>query len=173
MMFDKIFRGYRIVSKSSTLSLNKELEEEINIGFFTDYMSTKKRFRTVGDSITLQWISDGRVKLVLPENGVSENSMQLKGFLDWYERFNDPSMEKVIERLKGYGFTDITEDEELKTELQNILTRFTEQQETLTSPEEELLEEIRKYDSGNCKLSQLKQYLGEHSEAFSDFKKRI
>ena len=173
MMFDKIFRGYRIVSKSSTLSLRKELEEEINIGFFTDYMSTKKRFRTVGDSITLQWIKDGEIKLVLPENGVSENSMQLKGFLDWYEKFNDPSMEKVIERLKGYGFTDITADEELKSELQKILAQFTDHQETLTSSEEELLEEIRKYDSGNCKLSQLKQYLEEHNEAFSDLKKRI
>ncbi|MBO1264509.1 hypothetical protein J3A84_05575 [Proteiniclasticum sp. SCR006] len=173
MMFDKIFRGYRIVSKSSTLSLSKELVEEINIGFFTDFMSTKKQFRSVGDAITLQWIKDGGIKLVLPENGVSENSMQLKGFLDWYERFNDPSMEKVIERLKGYGFTDITEDEELKTELQNVVNHFDDQQENLSGDENDLLTEIRKYDSGNCKLSQLKQYLEDHNEAFSNLKKRI
>ena len=173
MMFDKIFRGYRRWSRSSNVALESNLLEEINIGFFTDYMSTKTQFRAVGDSITVKWYRNGEVKLILPENGVSENSMQLKGFLDWYKRFNDPSMEKVIERLKGYGFTDITEDEELKTELQKILTHFTDHQETLTSSEEKLLEEIRKYDTGNLKLSQLKQSIEEHNEAFSDFKKRI
>lgn len=173
MMFDKIFRGYRRWSRSSNVALESNLLEEINIGFFTDYMSTKTQFRAVGDSITVKWYRNGEVKLILPQNGVSENSMQLKGFMDWYDRFNDPSMEKVIERLKGYGFTDITEDEELKTALQNILTHFTDHQETLTSSEEELLEEIRKYDTGNLKLSQLKQFLEEHNEAFSDLKKRI
>jgi len=172
MMFDKIFRGYRRWSRSSNVALESNLLEEINIGFFTDYMSTKTQFRAVGDSITVKWYRNGEVKLILPENGVSENSMQLKGFLDWYKRFNDPSMEKVIERLKGYGFTDITEDEALKTELQKILAQFTDHQETLTSSEEELLEEIRKYDTGNLKLSQLKQYLEDHNEAFSDLKKR-
>lgn len=173
MMFDKIFRGYRRWSRSSNVALESNLLEEINIGFFTDYMSTKTQFRAVGDSITVKWYRNGEVKLILPENGVSENSMQLKGFLDWYERFNDPSMEKVIERLKGYGFTDITEDEELKTALQKILAQFTDQEETLAGDENDLLAEIRKYDSGNCKLSQLKQYLEEHDEAFSDLKKRI
>ena len=173
MMFDKIFRGYRRWSRSSNVALESNLLEEINIGFFTDYMSTKTQFRAVGDSITVKWYRNGEVKLILPENGVSENSMQLKGFMDWYDRFNDPSIEKVVERLKGYGFTDITEDEELKTALQNILTHFTDHQETLTSSEEELLEEIRKYDNGNLKLSQLKQYIEEHDEAFSDLKKRI
>ena len=173
MMFDKIFRGYRRWSRSSNVALESNLLEEINIGFFTDYMSTKTQFRAVGDSITVKWYRNGEVKLILPENGVSENSMQLKGFMDWYDRFNDPSIEKVVERLKGYGFTDITEDEELKTALQNILTHFTDHQETLTSSEEELLEEIRKYDNGNLKLSQLKQYIEEHNEAFSDLKKRI
>lgn len=173
MMFDKIFRGYRRWSRSSNVALESNLLEEINIGFFTDYMSTKTQFRAVGDSITVKWYRNGEVKLILPQNGVSENSMQLKGFMDWYDRFNDPSIEKVVERLKGYGFTDITEDEELKTALQNILTHFTDHQETLTSSEEELLEEIRKYDTGNLKLSQLKQYLEEHDEAFSDLKKRI
>ena len=160
MMFDKIFRGYRRWSRSSNVALESNLLEEINIGFFTDYMSTKTQFRVVGDSITVKWYRNGEVKLILPENGVSENSMQLKGFLDWYDRFNDPSIEKVVERLKGYGFTDITEDEELKTEFQKILTHFTDQQETLSSSDEKLLEEIRKYDTGNLKLSQLKQYLG-------------
>lgn len=173
MMFDKIFRGYRRWSSSSNVALESNLLEEIKIGFFTDYMSTKTQFRAVGDSIDVKWYRNGEVKLILPENGVSENSMQLKGFLDWYERFNDPSMDKVIERLKGYGFTDITEDEELKTELQNMLTHFTDQQENLSGDENDLLAEIRKYDSGNCKLSQLKQYLEEHDEAFSDLKKRI
>lgn len=173
MMFDKIFRGYRRWSRSSNVALESNLLEEINIGFFTDYMSTKTQFRAVGDSITVKWYRNGEVKLILPQNGVSENSMQLKGFMDWYDRFNDPSIEKVVERLKGYGFTDITEDEALKTELQKILAQFTDHQETLTSSEEELLEEIRKYDTGNLKLSQLKQYIEEHNEAFSDFKKRI
>lgn len=172
MMFDKIFRGYRRWSRSSNVALESNLLEEINIGFFTDYMSTKTQFRAVGDSITVKWYRNGEVKLILPENGVSENSMQLKGFMDWYDRFNDPSIEKVVERLKGYGFTDITEDEELKTELQKILAQFTDHQETLTSSEEELLEEIRKYDNGNLKLSQLKQYIEDHNEAFSDLKKR-
>ena len=172
MMFDKIFRGYRRWSRSSNVALESNLLEEINIGFFTDYMSTKTQFRAVGDSITVKWYRNGEVKLILPENGVSENSMQLKGCMDWYDRFNDPSIEKVVERLKGYGFTDITEDEELKTELQKILAQFTDHQETLTSSEEELLEEIRKYDNGNLKLSQLKQYIEDHNEAFSDLKKR-
>lgn len=173
MMFDKIFRGYRRWSRSSNVALESNLLEEINIGFFTDYMSTKTQFRAVGDSITVKWYRNGEVKLILPENGVSENSMQLKGFMDWYDRFNDPSIEKVVERLKGYGFTDITEDEELKTALQNILTHFTDHQETVTSSDEKLLDEIRKYDTGNLKLSQLKQYIEEHNEAFSDLKKRI
>lgn len=172
MMFDKIFRGYRRWSRSSNVALESNLLEEINIGFFTDYMSTKTQFRAVGDSITVKWYRNGEVKLILPENGVSENSMQLKGFMDWYDRFNDPSIEKVVERLKGYGFTDITEDEELKTALQNILTHFTDHQETVTSSDEKLLDEIRKYDTGNLKLSQLKQYLEDHNEAFSDLKKR-
>lgn len=172
MMFDKIFRGYRRWSRSSNVALESNLLEEINIGFFTDYMSTKTQFRAVGDSITVKWYRNGEVKLILPENGVSENSMQLKGFMDWYERFNNPSIEKVVERLKGYGFTDITEDEELKTALQNILTHFTDHQETVTSSDEKLLNEIRKYDTGNLKLSQLKQYLEDHNEAFSDLKKR-
>lgn len=172
MMFDKIFRGYRRWSRSSNVALESNLLEEINIGFFTDYMSTKTQFRAVGDSITVKWYRNGEVKLILPENGVSENSMQLKGFMDWYDRFNDPSIEKVVERLKGYGFTDITEDEELKTALQNILTHFTDHQETVTSSDEKLLNEIRKYDTGNLKLSQLKQYLEDHNEAFSDLKKR-
>lgn len=172
MMFDKIFRGYRLASKSSSIALYRDLLEEVTIGFFTDYMSTKTQFRAVGDSITVKWYRNGEVKLILPENGVSENSMQLKGFMDWYDRFNDPSIEKVIERLKGYGFTDITVDEELKTALQKILTHFTDQQETLSSSDEKLLDEIRKYDTGNLKLSQLKQYLEDHNEAFSDLKKR-
>lgn len=172
MMFDKIFRGYRRWSRSSNVALESNLLEEINIGFFTDYMSTKTQFRAVGDSITVKWYRNGEVKLILPENGVSENSMQLKGFMDWYDRFNDPSIEKVVERLKGYGFTDITEDEELKTALQNILTHFTDHQETVTSSDKKLLDEIRKYDTGNLKLSQLKQYLEDHNEAFSDLKKR-
>lgn len=172
MMFDKIFRGYRRWSRSPNVALESNLLEEINIGFFTDYMSTKTQFRAVGDSITVKWYRNGEVKLILPENGVSENSMQLKGFMDWYDRFNDPSIEKVVERLKGYGFTDITEDEELKTALQNILTHFTDHQETVTSSDEKLLNEIRKYDTGNLKLSQLKQYLEDHNEAFSDLKKR-
>ncbi|MFH5836521.1 hypothetical protein ACHAL6_10640 [Proteiniclasticum sp. C24MP] len=173
MMFDKIFRGYRLVSRSSSVALDIDVVEELNIGFFTDYMSTKTQFRAVGESITVKWYRNGEVKMILPENGVSENSMQLKGFLDWYARFNDPSMEKVIERLKGYGFTDITEDEELKTDLQKVLKHFTDSQEELPDLESELLEEIRKYDSGNCKLSQLKQYLEAHNDTFSDLKKII
>lgn len=173
MMFDKIFRGYRLVSRSSSVILGSDLLEEIHIGFFTDYMSAKNQFRAVGDSITVKWYRNGEIKLILPENGVSENSMQLKGFLDWYERFSDPSIEKVIERLKGYGFTVITEDEELKIDLQKALNHFTDIHEELHGPESELLEEIRKYDSGNCKLSQLKQYMEVHEEVFSNLKKRL
>ena len=166
MMFDKIFRGYRIVSKSSTISLSEELVEEINIGFYTDYMSSKNHFRNVGDSITVKWSKNGNTTLILPEQGVSENSMQLKGFLDWYKRFTNPTIEKVIERLAGYGFTDITEDELLKSDLQKLLGNYSEQKENFAATENEMINEIEKYDTGHSKLSQLKQYIENHNATF-------
>lgn len=174
MMFDKIFRGYRVVSKSPVLSLKNGLAEEINVGFYTDYMSTKTQFRNVGESITLQWTNDGATKMILPEAGVSENSMQLKGFLDWYGRFENPTVEKVIERLAGYGFMDITEDEALKSDLQQILSNYTEDKAAnLSASENEMIEEIAKYNAGNLKLSQLKHYFSDKTNVFSDLKNRI
>ena len=167
MMFDKIFRGYRVVSKSSTLPLSKELMEEINIGFYTDYMSSKTQFRSVGDSLTIQWSKDGFTTLVLPEQGVSANSMQLKGFLDWYNRFDNPTIEKVIERLIGYGFTDITEDEKLKSDLQKLVHHPINGKDEMDTPVSDMIHEIEKYDTGNLKLSQLKQYIGDHNDAFT------
>lgn len=174
MMFDKIFRGYRVVSKSPVLSLKNGLAEEINIGFYTDYMSTKTQFRNVGESITLQWAQDGTTRMILPEAGVSENSMQLKGFLDWYGRFTSPTVDKVIERLAGYGFMDITEDEALKSDLQKILAYYTtDKTENISAPENEMVLEIIKYNDGNLKLSQLKHYFSDKSNIFSDLKNKI
>ncbi len=173
-MFDKIFRGYRVVSRSSVLSLKSGLAEEINVGFYTDYMSTKTQFRNVGESITLQWTQDGVSKIILPDAGVSENSMQLKGFLDWYGRFENPTVDKAIERLAGYGFIDITEDEALKSDLQNLLAYYTEDKtENLSASEKEMIEEIAKYNAGNLKLSQLKHYFSDKTTIFSDLKNRI
>ena len=174
MMFDKIFRGYRVVSKSPVLSLKNGLAEEINIGFYTDYMSPKTKFRNVGESITIQWDLHNNTKLILPESGISENSMQLKGFLDWYERFNNPTTQKVIERLIGYGFVDITEDEAFKSDLQQILSNYTEDKAAnLSASENEMIEEIAKYNAGNLKLSQLKHYFSDKTNVFSDLKNRI
>ena len=174
MMFDKIFRGYRVVSKSPVLSLKSGLAEEINIGFYTDYMSTKTQFRNVGESITLQWTEDGATKMILPEAGVSENSMQLKGFLDWYGRFSSPTVEKVIERLAGYGFMDITEDEALKSDLQKLLATYSQDKyESLSASEAEMIDEIVKYNDGNLKLSQLKHYFSDKTNIFSELRNRI
>jgi len=168
-MFDKIFRGYRIVSKSTVVSLSTNLTEEINIGFYTDYMSPKTKFRNVGESITIQWDLHNNTKLILPESGISENSMQLKGFLDWYERFNNPTTQKVIERLIGYGFVDITEDEELKNNLQNLLRYYHDNDtENLTTTENELIASIKKYDSGELKLSNLSQVIATQNNAYTN-----
>lgn len=174
MVFDKIFRGYRIVSKSAAQSLQKDLTEEIHIGFFTDYMSGKTQYRNVGDMIIIQWAKDSTSKISLPENGISENSMQLKGFLDWYHRVTDPSFDKVIQRLDGYGFIDITDDESLKTTYHKLIMNFSEDKREIISPEENsILGEIFKYDNGELKLSHLNKLIQSQMDIFAKLTSRI
>lgn len=174
MVFDKIFRGYRIVSKSAAQSLKTELTEEIHIGFFTDYMAGKTQYRSVGDTIIIQWDKEDRCNILLPENGISENSMQLKGFLDWYDRVDNPSLEKVVLRLDGYGFVDISEDESLKATYYNLLTNFSDEKREIITPEENsILGEIYKYDNGELKLSHLNKLIQSQMDIFTRLVGRI
>lgn len=167
MLFDKIFRGYRIVSQSTWKELDSQSIEEINLGLYTDYISPKSGYRNVDDSITIRWATDGTPTIDIPENGVSENSMQIRGFADWYERVKTPTIDQVITRLNSYGFVDITSEERNKQLYYEVLEKLNdESRSTISSNEVSVLQELEKYKDGELKLSQLHKFIHENQAAF-------
>lgn len=167
MLFDKIFRGYRIVSQSTWKELDAQSIEEINLGLFTDYISPKSGYRNVDDQITIRWAKDGVASIETPESGVSENSMQIRGFADWYERVKNPTIDQVITRLNSYGFVDITTEERNKQLYYEILENLNdESRHNLGSNEVTVVQELEKYRDGELKLSQLHKFIHENQAAF-------
>ncbi|MGB4588424.1 MAG: hypothetical protein WBI17_04215 [Clostridiaceae bacterium] len=167
MLFDKIFRGYRIVSQSTWKELDSQSIEEINLGLFTDYISPKSGYRNVDDQITIRWAANGTPAIEIPESGVSENSMQIRGFADWYERVKTPTIDQVITRLNSYGFVDITSEERDKQLYYKVLENLNEEMRTnLSSNEVTVLQELEKYRDGELKLSQLHKFIHENQAAF-------
>jgi len=174
MLFDKIFRGYRIVSQSTWKELDSQSIEEINLGLYTDYISPKSGYRNVDDSITIRWATDGTPAIEVPENGVSENSMQIRGFADWYERVKTPTIEQVITRLDSYGFVDITLEERNKQLYYKILETMNEElRNNLGTNEVSVIQELEKYRDGELKLSQLHKFIQENQVAFDLLVNRI
>ena len=167
MLFDKIFRGYRIVSQSTWKELDSQSIEEINLGLFTDYISPKSGYRNVDDKITIRWATDGIPAIEVPESGVSENSMQIRGFADWYERVKTPTIDQVITRLNSYGFVDITSEERNKQLYYEILENLNgELRNSLSSNENTVFQELEKYRDGELKLSQLHKFIQENQATF-------
>jgi|GEM_PF-3356350 len=174
MLFDKIFRGYRIVSQSTWKELDSQSIEEINLGLYTDYISPKSGYRNVDDKITIRWATDGTPAIEVPENGVSENSMQIRGFADWYERVKNPTIEQVITRLNSYGFVDITLEERNKQLYYKILETMNEElRNNLGTNEVSVIQELEKYRDGELKLSQLHKFIQENQVAFDLLVNRI
>lgn len=167
MLFDKIFRGYRIVSQSTWKELDSQSIEEINLGLFTDYISPKSGYRNVDDKITIRWATDGIPAIEVPESGVSENSMQIRGFADWYERVKTPTIDQVITRLNSYGFVDITSEERNKQLYYEVLENLNDElRSTISSNEVSVLRELEKYKDGELKLSQLHKFIHENQASF-------
>lgn len=167
MLFDKIFRGYRIVSQSTWKELDSQSIEEINLGLYTDYISPKSGYRNVDDSITIRWAADGTPTIEIPDGGVSENSMQIRGFADWYERVKTPTIDQVITRLNSYGFVDITSEERNKQLYYEVLENLNdESRRTISSNEVSVLQELEKYKDGELKLSQLHKFIHENQSSF-------
>jgi DNA-binding PadR family transcriptional regulator len=167
MLFDKIFRGYRIVSQSTWKELDSQSIEEINLGLYTDYISPKSGYRNVDDSITIRWAADGTPTIEIPDGGVSENSMQIRGFADWYERVKTPTIDQVITRLNSYGFVDITSEERNKQLYYEVLENLNDElRSTISSNEVSVLKELEKYKDGELKLSQLHKFIHENQASF-------
>ena len=174
MLFDKIFRGYRIVSQSTWKELDSQSIEEINLGLYTDYISPKSGYRNVDESITIRWASDGTPTIEIPDGGVSENSMQIRGFADWYERVKTPTIDQVITRLNSYGFVDITSEERNKQLYYEVLENLNdESRRTISSIEVSVLQELEKYKDGELKLSQLHKFIHENQAAFDALLSKI
>jgi len=119
------------------------------------------------DKITIRWATDGTPAIEVPENGVSENSMQIRGFADWYERVKTPTVEQVITRLNSYGFVDITLEERNKQLYYKILETLNEElRNNLGNNEVSVIQELEKYRDGELKLSQLHKFIQENQAAF-------
>jgi DNA-binding PadR family transcriptional regulator len=174
MLFDKIFRGYRIVSQSTWKELDSQSIEEINLGLYTDYISPKSGYRNVDDSITIRWATDGTPTIEIPEGGVSENSMQIRGFADWYERVKNPTIDQVITRLNSYGFVDITSEERNKQLYYEVLENLNdESRSTINSNEVSVLQELEKYKDGELKLSQLHKFINDNQATFDQLVSKV